>query len=200
MGSDLIPPNKMPILRPLPIETKKFTSQFLRMKAWFTTRRRWEVVEDWHYEITSGTNKGLTVVIPKGFVFNGVSSPRVFWWLFAPTGIMLIPSVVHDFGYTYDYVWGYSTVKSIQGQQTCSKMFNGSVRNDDGSNVDKRRLWDELFFDMGDSLNGVWVANHVSYRVLRLFGGWAWRAGRKRDSPELLPTSCGRVITNRAYV
>lgn len=101
---------------------------------------------------------------------------------------MLIPSVVHDFTYDYDYIWGYRA--DSDGNTECKKLFKGPMLNDDGSVADKRLLWDDLFFDIGDSLNGVCVANYISYGVLHLFGSAAWEAGRNADLPELVPLTC----------
>lgn len=43
---------------------------------------------------------GLQVIVPKGFVTDFASVPRIFWRLFPPTGQHARASVVHDYLYT----------------------------------------------------------------------------------------------------
>ncbi len=87
---------EMPILRPVPIPTKGL-SFWKRIGVWRHTTRKWEVMEDWQYK-----NAFFT---PKGFIFDGASVPRFLWWFLSPTGLLLIPSLVHDNGYKYGGTW-----------------------------------------------------------------------------------------------
>lgn len=43
-------------------------------------------------------------VVPKGFVSDGASVPRIFWWVMTPTGVLFEASVLHDF--LYESAWG----------------------------------------------------------------------------------------------
>ncbi len=49
---------------------------------------RWRVVEP--VEIDG-------VLIPKGFVTDGASVPRMLWWLFPPTGRYMEAALLHDY-------------------------------------------------------------------------------------------------------
>ena len=83
---------EMPILRPVPIPTKGL-SFWKRIGVWRHTTRKWEVMEDWSYP---------GFCIPKGFIFDGASVPRCLWWFLSPVGLLLIPGLVHDWGYKND--------------------------------------------------------------------------------------------------
>ena len=81
---------EMPILRPVPIPLEiiaamenKDLSLWERIKAWRKTNRKWEVMEDWHYD------NNIMITIEKGFVFDGASIPKPLWWLLSPVGLLL---------------------------------------------------------------------------------------------------------------
>ena len=86
-----------PVMRPVPISTKG-KGFWQRLWAWFFAARQWELIEDYALFLPF---LGLNLFVPKGFIFDGASIPRVFWWLLSPTGILFIPSLFHDVGYRY---------------------------------------------------------------------------------------------------
>jgi len=51
---------------------------------------RWELAESWQTP---------SVFVPKGFVTDGASVPRLFWWFASPSGDLFEASVVHDYLY-----------------------------------------------------------------------------------------------------
>jgi hypothetical protein len=147
---------KMPILRPLPIETKKL-NPISRMGKWAVSTRRWEVVEDFYY-----TYKGFELVIPKGFIFDGASIPRIFWTFLHPTGLLLIPSMFHDFAYAHDFLW--------------QRLHGFRIKYKEGAG---KGFWDLLFMHLGQQINGVHFVNLIAWSALTL-GGWlAWLSKRK---------------------
>jgi len=157
----------MPILRPLPIATKH-ELPWTRIWNWATSIRQWEVMEDWLY-LLPGTN--IRVVIPKTFIFDGASIPRPLWGVLSPTGLLLVPGLVHDFGYRYDYLW----VRDDNGQYYRYEERAG------------RRIWDKLFYQIGDDINGMSMLDGMAWGALGL-GGWlAWKKNRQRHAPELYP-------------
>jgi len=87
-----------PIIRPVPIKTRGLFF-WDKIKAWLFTTRKWEVVEDYYLHIPWFN---LTIKIPKGFIFDGASIPRILWPFLSPTGILFIPGIVHDYGYKYN--------------------------------------------------------------------------------------------------
>jgi hypothetical protein len=43
------------------------------------------------------------IKIPKGFTFNGSSSPRFLWWAFPPYGDFFFAAILHDYLYDIKY-------------------------------------------------------------------------------------------------
>lgn len=150
----------MPTLRPLPISTLG-RPWYARLWIWWTSTRRWEVVEDWYFKLPDN----MTIIIPAGFVFDGASIPRPLWWVLSPVGLLLIPGLVHDFAYRYGYLLLPSTHPRLR---PTGEGFG-------------RRHWDRLFRDVATQVNGLTVISPIAYYLLRL-GAWpAWRAHRRMD-------------------
>lgn len=160
--------NTMPALIPMPIETKG-KGFFSALWTWIKSTREWKFENDWDFYCPAIDE---TVVIPKGFVFDGASVPKRLRAYLSPVGLLLVPGIVHDFGYRYDYVW---------------------IRNEDGS-VKKahekagRKHWDSWFFKIGNFVNGVFIINALATFALTLAGWIAWRNNRKKDSQEIKPS------------
>ncbi|PHS72817.1 MAG: hypothetical protein COB22_04300 [Cycloclasticus sp.] len=157
----------MPTLIPVPIETKG-QGFFKTLWIWLKSTREWRFGSDWEFYLPA-TN--LTYVIPKDFVFDGASVPKRLRSYLSPVGLLLVPGIIHDFAYRYDYVW---------------------IRKPDGS-VEKlnegigRKFWDELFFIVGNHVNGVFIINFLAWFALTLGGWMAWNSNRKKQSTELTP-------------
>jgi len=149
---------QMPVMQPMPIQTKN-KPWWHRAWLWATGRRRWRVVEDWHYQLKSG----LVAVIPAGFVFDAASIPRVFWWFLSPTGLLLVPSLIHDHAYRYGFIW-------ILGKHDYMPFGIRCMRGE----------WDRLFREMSDDVNGVHLAGWIAWVGVRLGGWMAWGKCRKR--------------------
>jgi len=146
----------MPILRPLPIGTKDL-GVISRMGKWIISIRQWEVMEDFYY-----LYEGRELVIPKGFIFDGASIPRIFWTILSPTGLLLIPSMFHDYAYKYDYLWEVICGLRVKYKEGAGK-----------------GAWDFLFYTLGQQINGVHFANLVAWGALTLGGWFAWLSKRK---------------------
>ena len=156
----------MPKLEPIPIETKG-KSFFKRIWALMTVVRKWRLTEDWYYVLPNG----VRIVIPKGFTTDGSSIPKQLWFLLSPTGLLLIPGLVHDFAYTYDYLWAVDESGNFYKYQ-------------EGAG---QKHWDQLFRDIGLQVNGMIVSDRLSYYALRAFGFMAWNSARWKNSPEMMP-------------
>lgn len=65
------------------------------------------ITKDSHYivleEITIKLSNEEIIQIPKGFTFNGSSSPRFLWWLFPPYGDFFFAAIIHDYLYHIRY-------------------------------------------------------------------------------------------------
>jgi len=91
----------MPALKPVPIPTKNQKTVIHKLTAFIFEVRKWELVENWHYTLCDG----VELIIPKGFRFDGASIPRPFGAILNPIGLLLIPGLLHDYGYKYDQIW-----------------------------------------------------------------------------------------------
>ncbi len=165
----------MPILRPLTIKTKGLPL-FTRLKRWIFSIRQWELVVDWEYPLFDGT----LIIIPQGFVFDGASIPRIFWAILSPIGLLLIPGLVHDFGYRYQYLW------AIDNDGEYYKYKVGS----------KKPVWDQIFKEVGKDVNGMKVIDFIAWIALVIGGESAWRLNRDNPVPELEPGKIHEDIQN----
>lgn len=146
----------MPIIRPIPIVTKG-ESGLKKLYRWVTYIRKWELVEDWTYKY-----KDHDYIIHKGFVFDGASIPKPLWFLLSPTGLLLIPSLIHDFGYQNRFIF------------ECSKESTGGfekVHINAG-----RRFWDDLFLDVCNEVNDIKTLNFLCWIAIVLFGWISWNS------------------------
>lgn len=157
----------MPILRPIPIKTKDRWI-IARIWVWITSVRTWRVEEDWVYPLPDDQPR---IVVPKGFVFDGASIPRVLWGLLSPTGLLLIPGLIHDFAYRYDYLW------AIDESGTAYKYQAGAGQ----------WYWDRMFRRVGIVVNGMAIIDLLAWVTLFLFGWVAWRNNRKEQRSEIFP-------------
>jgi len=166
----------MPKIRPVPIKTRD-ENILKRAWAWLVSVRKWEFLEDWRLILPNG----VVAVIPAGFIFDGASIPRLFWSLLSPTGVLFIPSVIHDFAYRYDFLW----IEVHPGFVT---------RYCEGAG---RAYWDRLFLEISEDINGLFGIDRVAYGALRI-GGWAaWNRLRKAEAESfLLPLVPELIIMN----
>lgn len=165
------PPVPLPVLQPVPITTKGLP-WWKALHVWWSTQRHWDLVEDYWITLSDGT----VVLIPKGFRFNGATVPRPLRWFISPTGVFLIPSLLHDFAYTYNYqlhaqsLGDWASVEAFPAKDSAK---------------DYRDLWDVQFYQTSVQVSGMaWLAGTV-YATLRAFGGKAWQEGRREAPPEM---------------
>ena len=144
----------MPKLRPVVIPTKG-KSSWRKTWIWLTKPRLWEVVEDYYFILPSGTE----IVIPKGFVMDGASIPRPFWFLLSPTGLLLIAGLIHDYGYRFDCL--------LLDKLTPYRKGAGKA------------YWDELFYEINLMVNDVKPVAKVAYWAVKFGGASAWQSHRK---------------------
>jgi hypothetical protein len=166
---------QMPRLRPVPIPTKD-RNVFVKPLVWLFEHRRWTLEEDWCFEFVE-SGQTVKIVLNKGFDFDGASIPRVFWTLVSPVGLLLIPGLVHDYGYKYDQLWELRNDKirpyRAQGGKAC---------------------WDDMFWRVGQQVNGFGLLNLLAWFAV-FAGGWgAWNHHRKneRNPEEARPETAGR--------
>jgi len=144
---------QMPILRPMPVRKRG-------------ERRRYEVMQDWKCDFL-----GRGFIIPKGFIFDGASIPRLFWNLLSPAGYLFLPGLWHDFVFKYGFIYTYSEIESLDGGE------NRIIREFyTQSEADLR------FKELGDRVcMGAHIFTAIAYKSLRLFGSITWNKYRKQD-------------------
>ena len=159
----------MPKMTPLPIPTKGESFR-VRVCRWLSSVRKWQLLEDWTFQLPNGAPK---IVIPKNFIFNGASTPRLLWSLLTPTGLLLIPGLIHDFAYRYGYLW------ALNPNGEAYKYGEGKDRSD----------WDKVLGEVGKDVNGMaWITWCVQFALF--IGGWAaWNRHRKKRYPTLEPST-----------
>ena len=153
VGFDM--PFGMPVLQPIPIETKD-KGFWKGILLWLLGKRQWEVAEDFWFTLEEGN-----YMIPAGFQFDGASVPKFLATFLSPTGVLLIGGLVHDYGYKY-----------------------ATLLHDDGTTFGYRdqAYWDRIFRDICIEVNGFKFLNYLAYWTLRLFGFVAWNGHKKRGT------------------
>ncbi len=151
---------QMPELRPIPIPTKG-KNIFGRIFTWVFSVRKWEVLEDWPYQLRDKT----TIIIPKGFEFDGASIPRPLWAILSPVGLLLIPGLIHDYGYRYNKL----LTEDKNGQKVPYKENAGKA------------YWDKVFRQTGIDVNGVVIIDTIAWLALAVGGWYTWWKYRRND-------------------
>lgn len=160
-----LPVLPMPSIRPVPIPVKGLP---FWKKGWalLTAVRRFEVTETWFFIMPDGQ----VIIIPRGFIFDGASTPKFMWGILDPVGILLIQGLVHDYGYRHDYLWAFDKNRVMY------KLHLGAGR----------LFWDDMFLKIGLDLYDMQVTGYLSYAMLRLFGWIAWNKNRDCQHPDII--------------
>ncbi|MGD8345375.1 MAG: DUF1353 domain-containing protein, partial [Desulfobacterales bacterium] len=124
---------EMPVLLPLPIPTKN-RPFIMRVLVWLFDIRKWQLVQNWRFKL----DNGIEIVLPKGFKFDGASVPRIFWAILSPVGLLLIPGLIHDYGYRFNQIWHLNANGEIEPYMKQAG----------------RKAWDNLFQSVGIQVNG----------------------------------------------
>lgn len=160
----------MPIMRPLPIPTRR-KKYIGRVLTWVLAIRKWKLEEDWEFQLQENDGDPVTIVIPAGFEFDGASIPKPLWAVLSPVGLLLIPGLIHDYGYRNDQLLRVDDNGISPYRQKAGKDY-----------------WDRLFKNVGMSLNGFTLINYIAWLGVEL-GGWFtwWKYRRAGNSPATPP-------------
>lgn len=160
--ASVLPLSDMPLLRPVPIPTKK-CSPGRRILVWLYEPRQWELAKKWTYKLPTGQH----IIIPQGFRFDGASVPRPLWALLNPSGLLLIPGLIHDYAYRYDLLW----------------QINMGTRDVTVYAQKKPRIfWDCLLWKVGQQANGILMINCLVFLAVYLGGCGIWKRYRKKNA------------------
>jgi hypothetical protein len=162
----LVTASQMPVLRPLPIPTKNRTF-IMRVLVWLFDIRKWQLIHNWQFKLENG----IEIVLHEDFTFDGASIPRIFWFLLSPVGLLLIPGLIHDYGYRYDQIW--------------QKNANGDI--EPYMKEAGRKAWDDLFRTVGIQVNGFAGIDFIAWLGLRIGGCFAWYKHRQANESPVLP-------------
>lgn len=155
----------MPSLRPIPIVTKGLP-YWKKIWVLLTAVRKWEVTENWLFKLPNGKY----ILIPRGFIFDGASTPKFLWGILDPVGVLLIQGLIHDHGYRFNYLW------ALDENRNLCKMYEGAGRE----------FWDDLFLEIGNDLLDMQVTGWVSWAMLRSFGWLAWERNRELAQADIV--------------
>jgi hypothetical protein len=138
--------------------SKKKKGLHRRIYDFFTFRRKWEVQKDY---ILWCEYLQKYIYIPAFFVFDGASVIKILYSIFSPTGILLLGSTPHDFGYRYKGLLVLSDDYDV--------VFHPYT---------KKEL-DKIFESFCVAENGLKHSACVATLTLSLFGFFGWKENRK---------------------
>ena len=139
----------------------------MRVLVWLFDIRKWQLIQNWHFKLENG----IEIVLYEDFIFDGASIPRIFWFLLSPVGLLLIPGLIHDYGYRYDQIW--------------QKNANGEI--EPYMKEAGRKAWDDLFRTVGIQVNGFAGIDFIAWLGLRIGGCFAWYKHRQANESPVLP-------------
>ncbi len=148
----------MPSLKPIPLGDGEDSSVWQSITDWRKNARKFMLIEDWYYTLPNG----IRIYIPKGFIFDGASVPRFLWPILDPFGILMIPGLIHDFGYRYNF---------LLDEMGLPIYVNYGQAH-----------FDQIFFEVAKKCNGLFITDKTAWRTLRIFGPIAWKNGRTRSA------------------
>jgi len=152
---------QMPILRPIPVRKRG-------------ERRRYELMEEWKCELLG---RDFTFIIPKGFIFDGASIPRLFWNMLSPSGYLFLAGMLHDFIYKYRFAYIYSIIDSLDGGEP--RIIKDWFTQEEA---------DQKFEQLADVICiGAHTFTKIAYISLRGFGWKTWNKYRKVDQWSYCP-------------
>lgn len=85
-------------------------------------RDYWKLEESFNYDI-GYLGSGRTVKVPKGFLTDGASVPRVFWSFLPPWGLYGQAAILHDFLCDYGLIFENDKPKFIERAETDAIFF-----------------------------------------------------------------------------
>lgn len=156
-------PTEMPCISPVPFDSD--CGYVKRIIRWLFYTRRWQMDKDWYFVLFNGD----TILIPKGFQFDGASIPKLFRSLLSPTGILFIPGIIHDYAYKHNRLVGVGPQKE------------GKVPIFPYQDKAGKLYWDYIFRRVGNQVCKLYVIPFITWLALILFGFFAWYKHRRSE-------------------
>jgi YD repeat-containing protein len=132
--------------------------------------RTYELVEDWTYEWDhAGLRRRITV--PKGFVCDGASVPRLVWTCTGvlPDGLIRAAALVHDWLYKHRGRLPLGSYHELRGGHWLDVPLAAS-----------REASDRLFARIMREAGVPRLKRRMAYISVRACGWWTWRSGALR--------------------
>ena len=171
-----IPANNMPLMRPLPLKSKNQSGWFNRLLVYLYIPREWELLQSWHWTYIENSGRPderqIRLVLPKGFRCDVASIPRPFRALFNPSGLLLLPALLHDYAFEYNQLWQIDADGNYI-PYTWPEYYDDR---------EQKRFWDDLLYAAGEQINGVGLVNSVILFLGRIgLSQPTWKMYRKID-------------------
>jgi len=160
----LIKMDNMPVLRPIPMPTANQKGLLDKVLVFVFQVRHWRVEEAFTYEY-----KGKRYAVHAGFEFDGASIPKPLWALLSPVGLLLIPSLIHDYGYRYNGIYILDENNKAVWDETISTQL----------------AWDQLFKDIGNDVNRITLLNELAKFGLWIGGFKTWKTWRVKKEDKV---------------
>jgi hypothetical protein len=151
-----------PVLSPLHFKSKT-KSVWYDLFEWRMSMRHWIIREDWIFYCDY---LKCWIKIPKGFIFDGASVPKILHSIINSTDALFYGAICHD--------WIYRTDQLI----ICSDDDFGMWCIAD--NIGKYKA-DMLLKEVSIQIDDVKFPVIGSYYALRVFGVFAWNRARNRN-------------------
>jgi len=163
----------MPITQNIPVNLKDTGAWYKQTWKWMNGLPNELLYEDFYQILPSDCNKCLgfsknhkvCVFIPKMFIFNGASIPKVLSFTYLPHGILYLGAFLHDFCYSYGGL--------IVFTEESDKLMFVKVSQKEA---------DLIFYEMNQEVNDSRVLVKPAYYTLRMFGWITWNKCRKNPN------------------
>ena len=161
-------------LYPTDSEGNKFSLIKKRLVRGNNTRPKYQLLEDLHIRLSNG----FEITIPKGFIWDLSSTPRMIWWLLPPDGDFDLAYLIHD------YLWIEKEKLRVEFQHFI--LDSRLNRDKEEIKVDKdgwaftRKFTDDEMFLWANKINGTEklslrnIDNKLRYWGVRAFGWLVW--------------------------
>jgi hypothetical protein len=165
MITSMFKPDKFsePLLSPIRFRKSKEDSSFFSdLFEWRLSMRLWELKADW---IIYCEYLHCWIKVPKGFIFDGASVPKLFHSLINSTDSLFYGAVVHDFIYRFNQL--IICTDEDYGRWTLA--FNVT-----------RKKADLLLKEVSIQADDVKFPVSASYFIIKYAGVFAWNRARHR--------------------
>lgn len=159
-----------PITQAIP--GKKVKGIFSKLKKFLFYRREFKV---WHDHAIWSPLMKEWIFLPKGFIYDGASVPKILHSFLGPTGVLLLGSGPHDEGYKYGGLILFRPFD--KGIEKALKVEGELVYTD----IPKPFL-DSIFFDLSERESSLGVATFLAWLAVTIFGKTTWTRERKKQN------------------